>query len=299
MNGSTRSYWNLTGQKTSYPPLGESLTTDVLIIGAGITGVTCAYSLAKRGVKPLLIEAGGICDGTTGNTTGKVTLQHGVIYYKLLEKYGRDTIRAYADSQRSAIDFVKTAVREEGIDCQLAENTAYIYAENDIELDTLEREYDAAREAGIEAELMGGADFPPGNHGLLGYRGQFVFHAVRYVNALATAAVRSGARICSDTKAVELDNGDVKTIHCENGIKIRARHVVMATQYPLYDGPNLFFARLYPKRDYGVAVRVKRDWPDGSYINVGKPARSIRTHVENGERILHRRRGRSRHRSRG
>ena len=69
-------------------------------------------------------------------------------------------------------------------------------------------------------------------------------------------------------------------------ISIEADHVVMATQYPFYDGPNLFYAVLYPKRAYGVAVRAKRDWPDGSYINVGDPARSIRTHVENGERIL-------------
>jgi Rieske Fe-S protein len=60
----------------------------------------------------------------------------------------------------------------------------------------------------------------------------------------------------------------------------------MATQYPFYDGPNLFFSRLYPKRTYGIAVTARRDWPNGSYINVGKPSRSFRTHIENGKRIL-------------
>ncbi len=60
----------------------------------------------------------------------------------------------------------------------------------------------------------------------------------------------------------------------------------MATQYPFYDGRTLFYARLYPKRTYGIAVRAKRDWHEGSYINVGKPSRSIRTHLENGKRIL-------------
>ncbi|MDD2434798.1 MAG: FAD-dependent oxidoreductase, partial [Bacilli bacterium] len=75
-------------------------------------------------------------------------------------------------------------------------------------------------------------------------------------------------------------------ITCENDVVIKAKHLIMATQYPIYDGFNLFYTRLYPKRAYGIAVEAKRDWPDGSYINVGKPSRSIRTHVEDGKRIL-------------
>jgi glycine/D-amino acid oxidase-like deaminating enzyme/nitrite reductase/ring-hydroxylating ferredoxin subunit len=291
VNANTVSYWNLTGRKTAYPPLRENLSTEVLIIGAGITGVTCAYCLAEKGLKPVLIEAGGISDGTTGNTTGKVTLQHGVIYYKLAEKYGYEAAKAYAASQRSALEFVAGAVKKHAIDCQLAKNTAYIFAENDSEWDTLEKEYEAAKKIGINAELVKAADFPPGNRGLLGYKDQYVFHAVRYVNALAAEAVKMGAAIYCSTKAVRLDDGDIKTISCttvlsENDINIRAKHVVMATQYPFYDGPNLFFARLYAKRDYGVAVDALRDWPDGSYVNIGDQTRSVRTHVENGERIL-------------
>jgi glycine/D-amino acid oxidase-like deaminating enzyme/nitrite reductase/ring-hydroxylating ferredoxin subunit len=283
---STVSYWNQTGRKTQYPRLGESISADVLIIGSGITGVTCAYCLAQKGLKPVLIEAGGLCDGTTGNTTGKVTIQHGIIYSKTAHKYGLDAARDYAESQNSALEFVKNTVEKEGIDCQLAKNTAYIWAENEDEWDTLEKEFETAKKIGINAALTKKADFPQGNHGLLAYSDQYVFHAVRYVSALAEAAVRNGALICCGTKAIRLDDVDITTVHCENDIEIKAKHVVMATQYPFYDGPNLFYMRLYAKRDYGVAVRAQRDWPDGSYINIGDPSRSIRTHVEDGRRIL-------------
>lgn len=286
MENNTVSFWNKTASKTYYPPLRESLGTDILIIGAGITGITCAYCLAERGLKPVLIEAGGICDGTTGNTTGKVTVQHGVIYYKIAEKYGLGAAKDYAQSQKSALEFVSDAVEKYGIDCQLYGNTAYLFAENDDEWDTLQRECETAEKLGIEAELIRQADFPPGNHGLLGYRNQLVFHSVRYVDALAAQASKMGARIYCDTKAFKLENGDIKTVRCENDIQINARHVVMATQYPFYDGPNLFYARLYAKRDYGIAVRALREWPDGSYVNIGDPVRSVRTHVENGERVL-------------
>jgi glycine/D-amino acid oxidase-like deaminating enzyme/nitrite reductase/ring-hydroxylating ferredoxin subunit len=280
------SYWNRTAQKSHYPRLEQSISADILIIGGGITGVTCAYCLAEKGLKPVLIEAGALCDGTTGNTTGKVTVQHGVIYYKIREKYGLEAARDYAASQSSALDFVVNAAEAASIQCQLAQNTAYLYGVNEEELDTLEREYETARKIGIEAALLKDIDFPTGNRALLAYRNQFVFHPVRYVEGLAKAAKEKGALLHCGTKAVRLEDGDVKTVHCEGGLEIRAKHVAMATQYPFYDGPNLFYTRLYAKRAYGLAVRAKRDWPDGSYINVGDPSRSIRTHVEMGERIL-------------
>lgn len=286
MNDQNTSYWNLTGEKTHYPCLDKSMTTDVLIIGGGITGVTCAYCLAAKGQRPVLVEAGSLADGTTGNTTGKVTVQHDIIYSKIKDKYGSKAAEGYAVSQGDALDFVRTAVKENAIDCQLAQNAAYVYAADESERKVLKEEYEAAKSVGIEADLLDNIDFPPQNAGLLAYKNQYVFHPVRYVNGLAKAANEKGARIFCGTKAAKLQDGDRKTVFLENGFTVEAKHVIMATQYPFYDGPNLFYTRLYAKRAYAVAVQAKRDWPDGSYINVGNPSRSIRTHVERGERVL-------------
>ncbi len=168
----------------------------------------------------------------------------------------------------------------------MTENKACIFGVNDEEWNTLEREYNTAKKIGIQAELIKNSSFPAGNKGLLVYKGQYVLHSVRYVEGLARAAAAKEAKIYCDTKAIELEDGDIKKVYCEGDITISAKHVVMATQYPFYDGLNLFYAVLYPKRAYGVAVRAKRDWPDNSYINVGDPARSIRSHIEKNERIL-------------
>jgi len=286
LNADTLSYWRMTASGKNYPRLEKDLETDILIIGGGITGVTCAYCLAQKGQRPVLIEAEALCGGTTGNTTGKLTIQHDIFYSNTIDKYGEDVAREYAQSQSEAIEFVRRAVEKESIDCQLADSTAYVYASTKWDIETVEMEYEAAKRLGIDAEFIKEPDFPAENYGMLGFKNQAVFHSVRYVNGLAEAAVSGGAEIYCDTKAIKLDNEDIKIIHCENGAIIRAKHLVMATQYPFYDGPNLFYNRLYPKRAYGVAAKVKRDWPDGSYINVSDPARSIRTHVENGERIL-------------
>ncbi|MFD6440452.1 FAD-dependent oxidoreductase [Peribacillus sp. NPDC060186] len=47
----------------SFSNLEKYITTDVLIVGGGITGITSAYLLVKQSVKVPLIQAGEILNG--------------------------------------------------------------------------------------------------------------------------------------------------------------------------------------------------------------------------------------------
>lgn len=287
MINDTISLWHKTARIKTYPELHEDIETETLIIGGGITGVTCAYKLSGENKEVVLIEAGGLCDGTTGNTTAKVTIQHDLIYSRLMKEQGVETAKSYAKAHKEALNFVVDTVKSEKIDCDLNENTAVIFAENEKDTEKLKKEFEAAKELSIDAEYITDPDFPKGSIAALSYHNQAVFHPVKYISALADAAVKRGAKIYCKTKAIKVQDGDTVAVTLENGHTISAKHVLMATQYPIYDGPfGFYFTRLYPKRDYGMAFRTEADFPDGSYINVGDPARSIRTHVEGGQRIL-------------
>ena len=286
MDKNTRSFWTITAQRSDCPALDRDIETDVLVIGGGIAGITCAYCLAKKDIRTVVVEAGNLCGGTTGNTTGKLTIGHGLIYEKLLKKYEDVVARQYAASQNGAIDFVRRTVEEEGIDCQLASNSAYIYASSDEQKEDVLQEYDALTRLGIRAELIDAPGFPPHNCVMVGYPEQAVFHPVRYIEALGRKTLDMKAEIFCHTKAVDIHADEEPTVLCENGCRIRCNHVVMATQYPIFGASRLFFTRLYAKRTYGIAVLPRRDWPDGSYINACDPIRSVRTHIENGNRVL-------------
>ena len=80
----------------TYPTLKNNLTTDILIIGGGLTGILTAYFLKDTNKKITIVEARHIGQGSTGHATAKVTSQHGLIYHKLSKKESSIILSSYA-----------------------------------------------------------------------------------------------------------------------------------------------------------------------------------------------------------
>ena len=97
------SVWEKTASKPRFDALSGNKKIDVLIIGGGIAGILCAYKLKNAGVDCILVEATEVCGGITKNTTAKITLGHGLIYDKMIKRFGEDKTRLYAEAQSKAI----------------------------------------------------------------------------------------------------------------------------------------------------------------------------------------------------
>lgn len=147
-------YWIESTPETSYPSLTEDINTDVAIVGAGIVGITCAYLLAREGLKVVIIEADRILQGTTGHTTAKISSQHALIYDKLKNQMGEEKARQYADANQKAIQFIADTAAEKGIDCDLSWRPAYVYTQSDKYVKQIENEEKAASSLGIKASVV-------------------------------------------------------------------------------------------------------------------------------------------------
>ena len=79
-----------------------ALNTDVLIIGGGIAGLLCAHRLRQAGVDCVLLETKELCGGATGSTTAKITIQHGLIYDRLLHTFGVEKACLYLKANLAA-----------------------------------------------------------------------------------------------------------------------------------------------------------------------------------------------------
>jgi len=67
---------------------------DVVVVGGGITGTATAYWLARRGMKPVLLERGNLTAGATGRNGGLVVTGGPGAYPVAIARVGRETARA-------------------------------------------------------------------------------------------------------------------------------------------------------------------------------------------------------------
>ena len=116
-----QNYWLTT---VAMPP-GESAgalpeTVDVVVIGAGFTGLSAARTLARRGAKVAVLESETIGWGASSRNGGMVLTGMKLGVNKLISTYGRELTRRMYAASLATIDCVEQIVREEGIDCDFS-----------------------------------------------------------------------------------------------------------------------------------------------------------------------------------
>ncbi|GIH05777.1 iron-sulfur-binding protein [Rhizocola hellebori] len=285
--GKPESYWIDTTPETAFPSLDTDMSADVVVIGAGIAGLSTAWELAKAGRQVTVVEAARIITGVTGNTTAKLTSLHAMIYDRLTSSFGAATAKLYASSQQDAVEYAALTATELGIDCELERLPAFTYAEQIHEADKLYAEAEAAAKAGLEASFTRQSGLPFPIAGAVRVENQLQFHPRRYLLGIADALIAAGGAIYEHTRIVELDEGEPCRLTTDHGVAITAREVVVATHYPTFDR-SLLFTRLVPRREVVLAAPIPADRdPHGMYLTREHNTRSVRTApIGDGQRLL-------------
>lgn len=281
-----QSYWLASAPPTDYPSLDSDANADVAVVGAGITGLTAACMLKKAGLKVVVLEAGRIARGTSGHTTAKVTSQHSLIYAKIKKAMGEEKARQYADANETAIRTVGRIIDENSIECDFIRLPAYVYTHRDEYVEKLENEAKTASDAGISAHFQDHVPLPFSVRAALRFDDQAQFHPVKYLLGLAEAIAGEDCRIFEHTRAVDLHEGKTCSVITDKGFKVSAGKVVLASHYPFYDRPGLYFSRLYPERSYVLGVQTDDEFPEGMFITAEDPTRSLRYQPFKGGRLI-------------
>ncbi|GAB6927661.1 FAD-dependent oxidoreductase [Paenibacillus sp. JCM 10914] len=280
------SLWRATTEFSSYPRLAEDINTEVAVIGAGITGVTTAYLLAKAGKTVVLLDAGRILNGATGFTTAKVTAQHGMIYHELSSHFGDEQARMYYEGNREAIEFIRSIIGAEEDHYGLKLEDAYIYVQEDEQFrNKLEDEMKAYERLGIPGEWIDHLPLPIPSRGSIKMPGQYQFHPLAFLKHMTEQFLKLGGRVYENTtmdEKIESD-GPITLFTKRGGHKITCEYAVSASHFPFYDGGGLYFTRLHAERSYAIAVKPETTYPGGMYLSVDQPSRSLRSVTYNGE----------------
>ncbi len=249
---------------------------DVVVVGAGITGLAAAYELARSGVDVALVERGGIGELASGSNTGKVSLLQGTTLSTLRSGHPAALVRAYVEANRAGSDWMRGTAERLGV--PLTSRTAYTYAQGDEGRRSVVREYDAAREAGLPVRLADDDELRSAGVPMtaaVALDDQRAVDPMRMLGALAEGFVGAGGTLHLGVTVRGVDVLPTPRVETDLGPIFGAK-VVLATGIPILDR-GLYFAKVSGMRSACVSFTLTAPLPDGMYLSADGPTRSVRT----------------------
>lgn len=252
------------------PPLVDDVDADVVVVGAGIVGLTAAVLAAEAGLAVVLLEAQRVANGTTGGTTGKVTSQNETRLAALQRQFGDRGPQQYTLANERGIALVDELVERHAIDCDHERAPAHLVALHPSRVEEVEAEARAARVAGLHVDTSTDLDE-------LALRPELVVtipdqrqhHPVRYAQGLATAVESAGGTVHEQspvTSVARASTGERRWAVSTATNRVTTDHVVLATRLPIGLDRRLLFGRSMPVSAGGVAATLDAPVPEGMYL---------------------------------
>jgi glycine/D-amino acid oxidase-like deaminating enzyme/nitrite reductase/ring-hydroxylating ferredoxin subunit len=285
-------YWHAADEDARrYPPVEGPRSVDVVVVGAGITGLSTAVLAAEAGLDVAVLEARELASGTTGGTTGKVTVQNGTRLSQLRERFGDDGAATYARASLRGIELVDRFVEEHGIACDLETAPAHLVSLGAAMDDQVRAEADATTAAGVAAAVADGVEELDLSTGVvLTVPDQRQLHAVKLCQGLAATVTTLGGTVHERSRVVDVGPGRRAArrwlVLTDRG-SVEADHVVLATRLPSSRDRRLLFGRTKPVSAVGLSARISTPTPRGMYLFEGERTWSIRgSRPDDGDEML-------------
>jgi glycine/D-amino acid oxidase-like deaminating enzyme/nitrite reductase/ring-hydroxylating ferredoxin subunit len=282
-SGSTISLWMTEDRPADFPTLASDEHTDVCIIGAGIAGLSTAYSLIQEGKSIIVIDDGPPGGGETSRTTAHLANALDDRYFQLEAIHDTETARLAAESHTAAIDRIESLVKADRIDCDFERVDGYLFVPPKRSTQILKKELAAAHRAGLNSvELVSRAPITCFDTGpCLRFPRQGQFHPLKYLSGLTRAIKKNGGRIFSKTRAINVHGRTPLRVEAANGYSITAEAVVVATNSPFIDIVSVH-TKQHAYRTYAIAAGLSKQTAvaPGLYWDTLDPYHYVRRYGE-------------------
>jgi glycine/D-amino acid oxidase-like deaminating enzyme/nitrite reductase/ring-hydroxylating ferredoxin subunit len=265
----------------TFGPLTAGETYDVVVAGAGLTGLVSALLLARSGCRVAVLEARHLGAGTTGHTTAKISLLQGTRLSQIANKQPDDILQAYVEANLEGQQWLLRYCDDHGIAVQ--RRPAYTYATTDSGESAAQAELKACQAVGLDAVWTDTPELPFPTRGAVRLDDQAQLDPMDVLIALVQDLQHHGGVVFDGTRVQSVQIGEETVITTDRGV-VNAAQLILATGIPVLDRGG-YFARLEPLRSYALAFEVP-ECPAGMYLSADSPTRSLRSLPRDGRELL-------------
>ena len=260
------SVWNAHSKLKKFSELEGNIKTQVAVVGGGIAGLLSAYMLRQKGVECVVLESDRICKGVTQNTTAKITSQHGLIYDKLIKKFGVEKAKMYLEANENAVK--KYREMSKNISCDFENKDNFVYSVNNLR--KLENEIHALVRLGFNPDFVSDIPIPVDVEGAVKVQNQAQFNPLKFLSAISQELT-----VYENTKVIEIRENTAFT----NRGDVTADFFIITTHFPFMNKYGGYFAKLYQERSYVIALE-NGPQIDGMYVDEAQKGMSFRNYKQ-------------------
>ena len=220
----TESWYAATARRlVDHPPLSGAGRADVVVIGAGYTGLSAALHLAERGYAVTVLEAERAGWGASGRNGGHVGTGQRADQQTLERLVGKQRARILWDMGLESVELVSRLVDDWRIDCELKKgnlelaHTEAAARELREDVDHLQAVYDFDAIRYVERDEVDALTSARGFFGGSVNTAARHLHPLNYCLGLAAAAANSGATIHENSRVTHYEDGETLRVHCARG----------------------------------------------------------------------------------
>lgn len=258
-----RSYYEASVQREAVlPPLDADMRADVVVVGAGFTGLSAAIECAQRGLSVIVLEADRICSGASGRNGGQAIVGYACGQGPFEEQLSSAQARMAWEMSLESVDLIDERIAEFGIDCDREFGYLYV-AESARKARALEADMrEMETQWGLKSEFVSGAatrnyiDSPLYQAAAYEKRSGHL-HPLKYGLGLARAAQGLGVRIFEHSPVIGIQRGTPLVATTAKG-SVTANFGVLAGNCTLPEfGPQVapeIAARIMPVGTYIIGT---------------------------------------------
>lgn len=241
------SFWLLkNGLIYTYPSVQQNITTDIVVLGAGITGALISDALVKEGYKTLLLDKNDIALGSTSATTSMLQYEIDVPLYKLEEKIGTDAAVKCYKAGVAAIRELEDLISKEKIDCGFQKKQSLYVAHTQAASPHLYTEFEARNHNKLGVKWLSASAIKK-RYGLQSFGGILSsvaasVDAYKLAHELIQINAQRGLGVYDQVDIKKIDHKPKGIIiSLKNGCQIKAKKIVYCTGY---ETVNMFEERI-------------------------------------------------------